>query len=81
MTLPPRTVMLRVDYGDASWREPLPGETGDARVNAGYADLTHDGAVMWIRFDGLHEIEMTTSGARVISSALNAFADMLERTP
>lgn len=71
MTLPPETVMLRVDYGEPEWREKS--------AEAGYADLTHDGALMWIKFDGLHEIEMKPKGARVIAAALLAFADMMDR--
>jgi len=78
MTLPPKTVMLRVDYGEPSWRNPAPGEAADFRSQAGYADLTHDGASLWIRFDGQHEIEMTPAGARVIAQALLDFADLLE---
>lgn len=78
MTLPPKTVMLKVDYGEPDWRQPAPGEPNDARVDVGYASLTHDGAVLWIKFDGNQEIEMGTSGARVIAAALIAFADMIE---
>jgi hypothetical protein len=78
MTLPPKTVMLRVDYGDPSWRDPAPCEDANAREFAGYAELTHDGDHMWIKFDNQHEIEMTTEGARIISAAIVAFADMLE---
>lgn len=78
MNLPRQTVMLRVDYGDPSWRAPVGGETADARIMAGYAELTHDGCNMWIKFDGQHEIEMTTEGARVVADALLAMADMLK---
>lgn len=34
MILPQKTVMLRVDYGEPSWRVPLDGETADARIIA-----------------------------------------------
>ena len=78
MSLPSNTVMLRVDYGEPSWRAPLEGETDDARSMAGYADLTHDGCNLWIKFDGQHEIEMTTKGARIVAGALLAMADLLE---
>ena len=80
MSLPAKTVMLRVDYGKPDWREPVPGETPDAREHAGYAELTHDGANLWIKFDQTHEIEMHPEGARIIAAALLAFADMLERS-
>ena len=78
MTLPPNTVMLRVDYGEPHWREPAPGEPSDARVDVGYAELTHDGKTIWISFEYNQTIEMNTSGARTIAAALIAFADMLE---
>lgn len=78
MSLPRKTVMLRVDYGKPEWRDPLPGETPDARAFAGYAELTTDGANLWIKFDGQHEIEMHPDGARIVADALDAFADMLE---
>ncbi len=78
MKLPKQTVMLRVDYGEPAWREPLPGEVEGSRAEAGFADLTHDGQSLWIKFDGQHEIEMTTNGARIIAEALLAFAEMLE---
>lgn len=81
MSLPQKTVMLRVDYGKPSWRTPLDGETADARSMAGYADLTHDGCNLWIKFDGQHEIEMATDGARIIADALLAMADMLDGKP
>lgn len=76
--LPRNTVSLRVDYGKPDWRAPAPGEPAGARADAGYADLTHDGAILWIRFDGQHEIEMRPDGARIVAEALLAFADMLE---
>jgi hypothetical protein len=76
--LPPKTVLLKVDYGQPEWREPAPSEPNDARVDVGYASLTHDGSHIWIKFDQNQEIEMDTSGARVIASALVAMADMLE---
>lgn len=76
--LPRKTVMLRVDYGKPEWREPAPGEDANAREFAGYAELTHDGANLWIKFDGQHEIEMHPAGARIVADALIAFADMLE---
>lgn len=79
MSLPRHTVMLRVDYGDPSWRAPLPEETDDACNMAGYADLTHDGCNLWIKFDGQPEIEMEPKGARIIAEALLAMADLLER--
>ena len=75
--LPRNTVMLRVDYGKPEWRDPAPGEDTDAREFAGYAELTHDGANLWIKFDGQHEIEMHPPGARIVADALIAFADML----
>lgn len=78
MSLPRGTVALRVDYGEPSWREPSDGETEDARMMAGYAELTHDGCNIWIKFDGQHEIEMSTKGARVVADALLAMAGMLE---
>ena len=71
MALPPETVMIRVDYGEPEWREKA--------IEAGYAELTHDGAAMWVKFDGQHEIEMRPKGARIIAAALLAFADMLDR--
>lgn len=77
--LPRNTVSLRVDYGKPEWRSPAPGEAPDARSEAGYADLTHDGANIWIKFDGQHEIELHPDGARIIAEALLAFADMLGR--
>lgn len=76
--LPRKTVMLRVDYGKPEWRDPAPGETPNAREFAGYAELTHDGANLWIKFDWQHEIEMHPAGARIVADALIAFADMLE---
>lgn len=78
MSLPIKTVMLRVDYGEPSWRDPVDNETDDARMMAGYADLTHDGCNIWIKFDGQHEIEMTTDGARIIAEALQAMANMMD---
>ena len=72
MQLPPQTVMLRVDYGKPDWREESP--------QAGYAELTHDGKNMWVKFDGQHEIEMHPEGARIIVAAMLAFADMLDPT-
>lgn len=78
MTLQQNTVLLRVDYGEPSWREPAPGESANAREFAGYAELTRYGAMMWVKFDGQHEIEMTPRGARIIANAMIAFAQMLE---
>lgn len=78
MSLPRGTVALHVDYGEPSWREPSDGETQDARSMAGYAELTHDGGHLWVKFDGQHEIEMSTNGARIVAEALMAMADMLE---
>lgn len=78
MILPRNTVSLRVDYGKPDWRAPATGEPAGARADAGYADLTHDGVNLWIKFDGQHEIEMHPDGARIIAEALLAFADMLE---
>jgi hypothetical protein len=78
MSLPRNTVSLRVDYGKPDWRIPAPGEPPNARAHAGYADLTHDGASLWIKFDDQHEIEMHPDGARTIAEALTAFADMLD---
>ena len=78
MILPRNTVSLRVDYGKPDWRNPAPGEPPNARAHAGYADLTHDGASLWIKFDDQHEIEMHPNGARTIAEALTAFADMLD---
>ena len=80
MGLPLKTVLLKVDYGQPEWREPAPGEPNDARVDAGYASLTHDGAHIWIKFDQNQEIEMDPHGARVIAAALLAFADMMDGT-
>lgn len=80
MTLPKQTVLLRVDYGEPDWRVPAPGEPPDTRATAGYAELTHDGAIMWVKFDGHHEIEMKPKGARIIAEALLAFAEMMEGT-
>jgi hypothetical protein len=79
MTLPRNTVSLQIDYGQPYWREPVPGESPGEREHAGFAELTHDGAGMWIKFDGQHEIEMHSDGARTIAEALMAFADMLDR--
>ena len=73
MRLPTQTVMLRVDYGEPDWRE------SDAEL--GYAELTHDGAHLWIKIDGKYEIEMHPKGARIVAEALTAFADMLEPRP
>ena len=78
MNLPSNTVSLRVDYGKPDWRAPAPGEPAGARADAGYADLTHDGVNLWIKFDGQHEIEMHPDGALIVAEALIAFANMLE---
>lgn len=77
MTLPRGTVNLRIDYGEPHWREPLEGETATARAMCGYADFTHDGANIWVKFDGQHEIEMSAKGAEILADALHAIADFL----
>lgn len=78
-SLPRHTVMLRVDFSGRKPRTRAPGPPTDSAGDPRYAQLRHDDTHILLDIEDLDTVEMTPAGARVLSEALEAMADLVER--